>query len=323
MRSGSSASVLTVYIPFYIAPKSFLGGKRSVFLHLLKHPTVQSLSGLFEALKYGSRYLDSRRDNLDPWAFLGRSLWSLAGIESHKIIVYVYTNADYEVFDEFIANYPRSSRFQIIYQRVVLQELIHPYMLTWVPRKQMKLDIKNGNEQSLYLYLEHDIDFRSENLNYFVNWRRRLQDGIIPGFMLVEWNSVGKFWSNFQIELHDFQIGSRLTLDGFRFIPLKQPYCPVLLLDQILAEEFLQSEFFELENFIEMQSQFKLLTRESAAIGMTYFGKERHYQVRSYVGFQEENKFPTVGAIVRHMPNIYSDSDSVAQCKSPLIKIWT
>jgi hypothetical protein len=323
MQNNTQKGVLTVYIPFFITPKSFLGGKRSVFLRFLKHPTYQSASGLYRALKEGSKYVDTVRNSLNPWTFLARCLWSLAGIESHKIAVYVYTNVEYGVFNEFIANYPRSGEFEIIYQRVNLSELEHPYMLTWAPRKQMQLDIESGNEHSLYLYLEHDIDFRSENLNYFITWRSKLQNGIIPGFMLVEWNAIGKFWSNFQIQQHDFLAGQHLSTDGFRFIPLKQPYCPVLLLDQTLAEEFLQSEFFQIENFREMQSKFGLPTRESAAIGMTYFGKERNYEVRSYVAFQQENRFPVVGAIIRHMPNIYADSETFAQCKNPLLEMWS
>ena len=322
MRDGLDKGVLTVYIPFYIAPESFLGGKRSVFLHFLKYPSSKSAAGLFQAIRQGSRYLDSKRNALDPWTFLGRALWSLAGINSHRIIIYVYTNAKKDVFNEFIANYPQSDNFKIIHQGIDLQELEHPYLLTWTPRIRMRTDIRNGKEGHLYLYLEHDIDFRNENLNYFINWRSKLKNGAIPGFILVEWNSEGKFWSSFQTEKHDFQAGQHVALDGIRFIPLKQPYCPVLLLDQELAEEFLQSEFFELENFREMQSQFGLLTRESAAIGLTYFGREKRYKVRSCVGFHEENRFPTVGAIVRHMPDIYSDYESVPQCKNPLLDMW-
>lgn len=322
MLDGTSKGLLTVYIPFYVTPVTFLGGKRSVFLQFLKHPTRQSAAGLFKAVREGSNYIDSQRYSLDPWMFLGRSLWSLAGIESHKIVVNVYTNAEQDVFNEFIDNYPRSNDFKIVYQRVDLHALKHPHMLTWTPRNQMKSDIENGSELDFYLYLEHDIDFRSENLNYFINWRRRLPNGITPGFMLVEWNSSGKFWSNFQIKQHDFRSGSNIKSDGIRFIPLKQPYCPVLLLDQNLGNEFLQSEFFELDNFTEMQSRFGLPIRESAAIGMTYFGKEKDYEVRSYVGFLDENNFPVVGAIVRHMPNIYADSPTFAQCKNPLLKMW-
>ena len=84
----------------------------------------------------------------------------------------------------------------------------------------MRLDIENGAEQDLYLYLEHDIDFLSENLNYFIRYRKMLQNEITPGFMLVEWNSKERFWSNFQIEKHDFQASHAVTLDGLRFIPL-------------------------------------------------------------------------------------------------------
>ena len=322
MRKSAGKGVLTVYIPFYISPASFLGGKRSVFIHFLKHPNYQSASGLFRAVKEGSKYIDSRRYNQNPWTFLARSLWSLAGIQSHKIIIYIYTNANSDEFNEFTANYPQNKHFQIIHRSVDLKDLEHPYLLTWTPRNQMKLDIENGQEKDLYLYLEHDIDFRSENLNYFIEYRNKLQGGITPGFMLVEWNTIGRFWSNFQIEQHDFRTGFDLDSDGIRFIPLKQPYCPALLLDQTLAKEFLKSEFFALENFSEMQSQFGLFVRESAAIGMTYFGKEKNYEVRGYVGFHKENRFPATGAIVRHMPNIYADSDSFAQCKNSLLKMW-
>ena len=322
MRSRTSDGVLSVYMPFYISPASFLGGKRSVFLHFLRHPSLQSAASLFSALREGREYLDSRRNDLNPWTFLGRSLWGLAGIQSHRVVVHIYTNANQQLFNEFISNYPQSNKFEVVYQGVNLQELSHPYMLTWAPRNQMRLDIENGAEQDLYLYLEHDIDFRSENLNYFIRYRKMLQNEITPGFMLVEWNSKERFWSNFQIEKHDFQASHAVTLDGLRFIPLKQPYCPVLLLDHVLAEEFVGSEFFTLDDFRDMQSQFGLLVRESAAIGMTYFGREKNYRVRSYVGFHEENRFPAVGAIVRHMPNIYADSASVPQCKSSLQKLW-
>jgi len=322
MRSGVGSAVLKVYIPFYLAPVSFLGSKKSVFLHFLKHPNFKSAYGLVNAILEGSKYLDSRRNSLDPWALLGRSLWSLAGIQSHRVVVHIYTNANQQLFNEFILNYPNSNKFEVIYQGVNLQELSHPYMLTWTPRNQMRLDIENGAEQDLYLYLEHDIDFRSENLNYFIRYRKMLRNEITPGFMLVEWNSKERFWSNFQIEKHDFHASHAITLDDLRFIPLKQPYCPVLLLEHALAEEFVKSEFFTLEDFRDMQSQFGLLLRESAAIGMTYFGKEKNYEVRSYVAFHEESKFPTVGAVVRHMPNIYADYDSVPQCKKPLPGMW-
>jgi hypothetical protein len=323
MRTDATDGVLNVYIPFYLAPGSLLGGKKSVILHFLKKPSFQSASGLVRAILEGRKYLDTRRNDLDPWALLGRTLWSLAGIQSHKVVVSVYTNSRPDLFDDYISNYPQSPRFEITRHSVDLQQLDHPYLLTWVPRKDMRLDIKKGNQDDLFLYLEHDIDFRSENLNYFIKYREKLLHGITPGFMLVEWNSKGKYWSNFQIDPHSFNSENHVRLEGLRFIPLKQPYCPILLLDKNLADEFLESEYFELENFSEMRAQFQLLVRESAAIGLTYFGREKNYEVRSFVGFNEETKFPIIGAVVRHMPNLYADYDSVQQCKRPLLEMWS
>ena len=323
MRTDATGGVLNVYIPFYIAPGSLLGSRKSVILHFLKNPSFKSASVLISAILEGRKYLDTRRNSLDQWALLGRTLWSLAGIQSHKVVVSVYTNAKTSDFNDYISNYPQSDNFQILFQSIDLQQLGHPYLLTWAPRKQMRLDIKKGNQLDLFLYLEHDIDFRSENLDYFIKYRKRLLHGVTPGFMLVEWNSHGKYWSNFQIDPHSFNSGNHVLLERVRFIPLKQPYCPILLLDKELADEFLESEYFELDNFSDMRAQFQLLVRESAAIGLTYFGKEKNYEIRSYVGFHEETKFPTVGAVVRHMPNLYADYYSVPQCKRPLRDMWS
>ena len=143
-----------------------------MILHFLKNPSFKSASVLISAILEGRKYLDTRRNSLDQWALLGRTLWSLAGIQSHKVVVSVYTNAKTSDFNDYISNYPQSDNFQIICQSVDLQQLSYPYLLTWAPREQMKLDIENGNELDLFLYLEHDIDFRSENLNYFVNYRK-------------------------------------------------------------------------------------------------------------------------------------------------------
>ena len=112
MRSRTSDGVLSVYMPFYISPASFLGGKRSVFLHFLRHPSLQSAASLFSALREGREYLDSRRNDLNPWTFLGRSLWGLAGIQSHRVVVHIYTNANQQLFNEFISKYPNQRWFQ-------------------------------------------------------------------------------------------------------------------------------------------------------------------------------------------------------------------
>jgi hypothetical protein len=293
-----------------------------VIRHFLKHPSFQSARGLLTAVLLGDRYIDSKRNNLDPWAFLTRSLWSIAGIQTYKIIVNIYSNAELELCEEFLKNYPINDNFIIIFHSVDLEKLQHPFLLTWSPRDQMRTDIDNGSEKDLYLYLEHDIDFRIENLNYFVSNRNKISNDLIPGFILVEWNAKSKFWSSFQVDQHDFQAECAVDVDGDRFIPLKQPYCPVILLDHPLAEEFLHSEFFRLESFTEMQAIYGLLMRESAAIGMTYFGRENEYKARAYVGFQQANKFPVVGAVLRHMPNIYSDYENFSQCKMSLPSLW-
>ena len=116
MRTDAAGGVLNVYVPFYIDPGSLLGSKKSVILHFLKNPTFKSASVLINAILEGRKYLDTRRNSLDQWALLGRTLWSLAGIQSHKVVVSIYTNANSEIFNEFISNYPQSDNFQIIYK---------------------------------------------------------------------------------------------------------------------------------------------------------------------------------------------------------------
>ena len=83
-----------------------------------------------------------------------------------------------------------------------------------------------------------------------------------------------------------------MLLEGVRFIPLKQPYFPILLLDKELADEFLESENFELRNFSEMRAHFQLLVRKSAAIGLTYFGKEKTTKFEGTWDFTKRQNFP-------------------------------
>jgi hypothetical protein len=70
---------------------------------------------------------------------------------------------------------------------VVTPNLIgHPYLLTWIHRELFRRDFEEGSV-SHFLYLEDDIRFGRDNLEYFLENEDDLRKfGLFPGFLRYE-----------------------------------------------------------------------------------------------------------------------------------------
>lgn len=259
-----------------------------------------------------------------PIRYLHDIAVSWAQLAPRVDVILITDDAERPEFKEFAEFHPQL-RVRVVQPSV----LGHPYFLTWIHRELFKqLHVENPGI-SHYLYLEDDIVFGVENLEYWLEGRRMLRPlRLFPGFLRFEIDASGREVSTDVLRTEVFAALPRVDVarSGRSWVNLRSSYEGMWLMDRELFEEFLVSDSFG-PDF----GHWKV--RERATQGLIFQSVPAGCFTRKFVGVLE-NRTVDPRVWIHHLSNRYAvdaasrfakiPSDAVVDFKSGRLKadLW-
>lgn len=249
---------------------------------------------------------------------LATEIFYLSEINVRSLEITIFSNKPINHFAELskpvLARGDRSKIYNYVATEYEISQfgLVNNWLLTWVHKSKMRQDVNAGkNDVSiLYLYLEDDALFTEANLRYFVGHlpdMKRL--GLIPGFVRSEWSYIHNCWTHvdafskidFNTDVLDCPFNS-----NFKLVQQNNPYSASILLDQSLAEEYLDSESSRKEVACYKHPVIFDIG-STAALGLICERVPKGYKNRTAVISNASNAYPTPGSVIRHLDDRYGN----------------
>ncbi|GEM_PF-2234556 len=248
------------------------------------------------------------------YKFLHEVIDNLLLIES-EMNIFIYTNKKFKLFENYdnikLLVYPYKSSivsrfsFNSIFNKLGIKQLIHPYFLTWEHRKIVE---ENINEYDIQIYLEDDIKFTKDNLNYWLEFNEIVsRRGYNLGFLRIEFNGIEKYLTDVTKSLNKI-----IHIENTAYIVNEvNPYCGFWIYSKKELKEFIRSKEwnFDFSNYG---------IREKAAIG--WHGKNMNRYLNTIIPLKEDDiqYMATQNCTVHHLPNNYLDHNSFCSLKFPI-----
>ena len=187
----------------------------------------------------------------------------------------------------------------------------HPYLLTWVHREIFRRSFKE-ERVTHFLYLEDDIYFGKDNLEYFLEGEVTLREfGLIPGFLRFEVDKRGKRFAVDVVKSASLDLLPRvLAGPHYLWVNLRYAYQGMYLMSR---EQF--SEFLESDSFSPDHGHWGM--RERAAQGLTFEKVPVGCFSRNFVGLIE-GQGPDQRSLVHHLSNKYVEDEFSRFSKIPI-----
>ena len=146
-----------------------------------------------------------------------------------------------------------------------------PHKLSWKCRTLME---KQKNKFDYYIYSEDDILFNKRNFKSWLNYKDLCIDNKFNlGFLRTEKSKKNKtLWSIDQPK----NLDQSIIIDKNVFVVLKNPYCAMWIYDTKEFNNFIKSEFWNLEDWSGDNPYTELKTREKSAIGWNGLNMKRY-----------------------------------------------
>lgn len=229
--------------------------------------------------------------------------------------IFIYTNKKFTLFENHknikLLVYPYKSgkfskySFDSIFNKLGIKQLVHPFYLTWENRKIVE---KNINKYDVQIYLEDDIKFTKENLNYWLEFNETAsKKGYNLGFLRIELDGIKKYITDIKKPLNKI-IHIENTAYAVNDI---NPYCGFWIYSKKELKEFTKSKEWNFD-FPEYG------IREKSAIG--WHGKNMDKYTKTIIPLNEEdNKYVTPQSCsVHHLPNNYIGDGSFCSQEFPI-----
>jgi len=274
------------------------------------------------------------RDYKNRYKYLSEVLRELNNIKVKTININIFSNSE-EVKLELakigqLKNlqfyiYEKYSKMNIINNSPwVYDDLQSPWLLTWEHKKVMLNDIKKGDQNSLFLYIENDVKFKQENLEYWLNNRDILnENNLIPSFTLTEVSSRRNELvsvSQFGGKASKLSELSMFNSKGNLFVQLANPYCACYLMDLDLANEYSNSRAFTEQESRDL-TWWDIGAR--AAMGAQFVDVPKNFTSRHVVPIEIAGDYCKIldSAVLHHLPNLYCQVEAIEKNFLPIDKI--
>ena len=179
-----------------------------------------------------------------------------------------------------------------LFGKLGLKQWIHPYHLSWECRKVIQ---DKADDYDVQIYLEDDISFTQENLDYWLKYKGTLiENDYNLGFLRIEEEGDQCLITDLSAPLTNI---CRIDNDTY-LINDNNPYCGFWIYDKNELKKFIETK--------EWQFKFKeYFTREKSAIGW-HGDQMNHYKKTLIPLITEGSNWQTPkGASVHHIPNNY------------------
>ncbi|MBD99501.1 MAG: hypothetical protein CMO34_06630 [Verrucomicrobia bacterium] len=229
--------------------------------------------------------------------------------------IFIYTNKklslkkrEHSNIQQLIFPYTAKSpnfHFNSLIGRMGWKQWVHPYHLSWEPRKVIE---KTAEEFDVQLYLEDDIAFTQKNLDYWLNHKDSLiKNGHNLGFLRVEINKEIRLITDLQSPLQE-----TLTIDQTTYLVNdSNPYCGFWIYDKKELKRFIKTK--------EWKFKFEeYFVREKSAIGWHGTGMNRYKSTLLPLVKKENNLQTEEGAAIHHLPNNYIGHPVFCKVRFPI-----
>jgi hypothetical protein len=189
---------------------------------------------------------------------------------------------------------------------IIIKNIPEPNLLPWFSINIMKK--KFHASYSHFLYLEHDIIFKKENLIYWNICRKILKSkNLIPSFIRTEKNKKNE---KFAVDavckidlINNPKIYFRNKYEGF--VNNKNPYQGAYLMDRDLMREYLNSPASTVDfGFFNKELRNKYPIKELLNISIAYHNIPKGYYNRYMIPFDNKKEIPDY-CLIEHSSNKY------------------
>jgi hypothetical protein len=172
----------------------------------------------------------------------------------------------------------------------------HPYFLPWSHLDIFREDLERS-PSDYYLYLEDDLLFSQENLEYFIKYKKILQPyGFYPSFLRYEVKNNQKYSTDLARPKWFFKT-KKIYINDEVFLNVYNPYQGMYLLDQEMMQEYFSHKITP--DFGSWG------IREKAAQGLTYLNVPKGFHSRNLVKYDVAVRSFPAECLIHHMPNNY------------------
>lgn len=238
-----------------------------------------------------SEYFDAQRGfRLE---YILRNLASIAEIKTDYTRVIIISNPISNLERKILTDHFSQFSFDIELRSAV-QNLDHNYFLAWEHKSILK-DFTNS-DFTHFVYLENDLELKQKHLDYWIETSdlfKRNNLKFIPAFHRYEYDQQGNMVSLDCTDSVHINQRPKVTVEGKRFISLRQPYHAMYVMDKEAAEIHLNSKS---SKFNTANTTYAI--SERAALGNMY--EQTPY------GFDHSCLFPLDDVnrcLIHHMPN--------------------
>lgn len=315
---------LNVYITHFVPPKitafnlvkSFVSPRLSneyfrSWARLLKHGTRGN-----QPWKKDVMTKSRKTDQLNRMIYLSRLLQSLSNIRVRNLTVNIVTNSE-EASQQIISLgfklelnfhiFPNYNKMNHLHNSPWIEEdPTSPWNLVWEHKKLIKEDFLKGNKNSLYLYIENDILFTQQNLEYWLKENELLNESqLSPSFLRVEFDHQNSQWIAIDV-FDDSKISikdcPKVSDRNFYFVQLPNSYSGLYLLNQNQLEIHLKSKAFSKLESREL-TWWDLGAR--ATSGNQFLSIPAGFTSRNVIKVEKDTLAPSMECLVHHLPNLY------------------
>ncbi len=172
----------------------------------------------------------------------------------------------------------------------------NPYRLTWKCRSLME---SQKNNYDYFIYSEDDTLFNKKNFKYWLYFKKNLnKKKYNVGFVRTEMSKIDKsLWTTDQFE----QLNEYIVIENKKFVVLKNPYFAMWIYDKKEFKNFVNSKYWNLNNWRGLNSFTKLYDREKSAVG--WHGLNMNRYIATVIPLKRNNILKS--SLITHSSNKY------------------
>ena len=280
------------------------------------------------ALLYSSKYFiaitaHNPLNRFDPLLAVLRGYEELPGQKE----VFIFIDYEHREDREPLLQLLEANVKGLILDVIVAPEVYTDFYLTWSHKDLLKKAVE-AKAYDFYIYSENDMLLSSENFIYWYNWKDKLKElNLEPGFCRFErfedkfvpfdnhwkWNLNGLtpgVWGD-----RPYRVKTYLTPDsGFiGFASLGNPYTGMMILDQQMAEEYINSDSCDPVKSFPLTKYRCWPIADRSTMGTIFENlspQQEHRRVVPLVQCEGRVQLAPCG-LVEHLDNKYSKERSV------------
>ena len=322
LNQSSKDFRLNVYITHFVPPKKSM--KSNLYYFINSRCNISYLRSWARLVKHGTRGNQPwkkdvmtqirRKDQKNRNLYLIRVLQAIIDLRTKETIVNIVTNSDSAKREILEFGFTAPVKIHVFEKYNKMNpinnspweenDVLSPWNLVWEHKNILKKNLLTSSSNDLFLYLENDILFTQENLDYYLSNKDILnQHGLFPAFMRVEYDHRENKWvamDQFYNDRLSISKCPNIKIDDVNYVQLPNTYCAMYILDNKTAGEYVQSDAFDME---KSRAYVWWDKGARASMGLQFTNIPKNFDSRNVVKVIDSKIVS--GALIHHLPNLY------------------